>query len=160
MMYQDIYNCICQNTNKMKIYYPLCQTYSPTVVQKLISKRWTNMQEALKPSQGGCHFVDSTFKWILYASCCIFIPTWQKYVPNGAINSKPVLVQVMIWRQTSGVSLSEPVYLCIYAPLDLSKLMQSSLFRVIACSVSSHYMHASPSLNDVTHWGPWSIHIF
>ena len=31
MMYQDIYNCICQNT-KMKIYYPLCQTYSPTVV--------------------------------------------------------------------------------------------------------------------------------
>ena len=32
MMYQDIYNCICQNTKKMKIYYPLCQTYSPTFV--------------------------------------------------------------------------------------------------------------------------------
>ena len=31
-MYQHIYNCICQNTKKMKIYYPLCQTYSPTVV--------------------------------------------------------------------------------------------------------------------------------
>ena len=30
-MYQDIYNCICQNT-KNKIYYPLCQTYSATVV--------------------------------------------------------------------------------------------------------------------------------
>ena len=29
-MYQDIYNCICQNT-KNKIYYPLCQTYIPTV---------------------------------------------------------------------------------------------------------------------------------
>ena len=26
MMYQDIYNCICQNTKKMKIYYPVCQT--------------------------------------------------------------------------------------------------------------------------------------
>ena len=25
-------DCICQNTNKMKIYNPLCQTYSPTVV--------------------------------------------------------------------------------------------------------------------------------
>ena len=45
MMYQDTYNCICQN-KKVKIYYPLCQTYSPTVVQKSISKRWTNMQEA------------------------------------------------------------------------------------------------------------------
>ena len=29
-MCQDIYNCICQNT-KNKIYYPLCQIYSPTV---------------------------------------------------------------------------------------------------------------------------------
>ena len=29
-----------------KVYYPLCQTYSPTVVLKSISKRWTNMQEA------------------------------------------------------------------------------------------------------------------
>ena len=27
-MYQDIYNCICQNTKK-EIYYPLCQIYSP-----------------------------------------------------------------------------------------------------------------------------------
>ena len=32
MMYQDIYNCICQNTKKMKVYYPVCQTYSPTGV--------------------------------------------------------------------------------------------------------------------------------
>ena len=46
MMYQDIYNCICQNTKKMKIYYPVCQTYSQTVFQKSFFKRWTNMQEA------------------------------------------------------------------------------------------------------------------
>ena len=32
MMYQDIYNCICQNTKKMKIYYPVCETFSPTGV--------------------------------------------------------------------------------------------------------------------------------
>ena len=31
---------------KMKIYYPLCQTYNPTVVWKSISKRRTIMQEA------------------------------------------------------------------------------------------------------------------
>ena len=33
-------------TQKNKIYYPLFQTYSPTVVWNSISKRWTNMQEA------------------------------------------------------------------------------------------------------------------
>ena len=33
-------------THKNKIYYPLCQIYSPTVLKKSISKRWTNMQEA------------------------------------------------------------------------------------------------------------------
>ena len=33
-------------TQKNKIYYPFCQTYSPTVVKNSISKRWTNMQEA------------------------------------------------------------------------------------------------------------------
>ena len=32
MMYQDIYNCMCQNTKTIKIYYPLRQIYSPTVV--------------------------------------------------------------------------------------------------------------------------------
>ena len=33
-------------TQKNKIYNPLCQTYSPTVVLNSIPKRWTNMQEA------------------------------------------------------------------------------------------------------------------
>ena len=46
MTYQDIYNYICQNRKEMKIYYPLCHTYGPTVVEESISKRWTNMQEA------------------------------------------------------------------------------------------------------------------
>ena len=32
MMYQDIYNCMCQSAEKMKIYYPLCQPYTPIVV--------------------------------------------------------------------------------------------------------------------------------
>ena len=34
-MYQDINNCICHNTKIMKIHYPLCQTYSKTVVLKI-----------------------------------------------------------------------------------------------------------------------------
>ena len=31
---------------KMKLYYPVCQTDSPTGVKKSISKTWTNMLEA------------------------------------------------------------------------------------------------------------------
>ena len=44
-MYQELYDCICQNVNQFKIYNPLCQPYSPTVFQKSISKK-TNIQEA------------------------------------------------------------------------------------------------------------------
>ena len=32
MMYQDIYNCICQNTKKWRYIITVCQTYSPTGV--------------------------------------------------------------------------------------------------------------------------------
>ena len=42
MMYQDIYNCICQNTKKWRY---IIQYVKPTA-QLVFSKRWTNMQEA------------------------------------------------------------------------------------------------------------------
>ena len=31
---------------KIKINSPLCETYNPTVIQKSIFKKWTNIQEA------------------------------------------------------------------------------------------------------------------
>ena len=34
-------------TQKNKIYYSLCQIYSPTVLKKSISKRWTNMHKSM-----------------------------------------------------------------------------------------------------------------
>ena len=33
----------------------------------------------------------------------------QKYVPNGEINNKSVLVQVMTWRRSGGKALPEPM---------------------------------------------------
>ena len=33
-MYQDIYGCICQNTKKNKIHYPLCQNLQPNCCLK------------------------------------------------------------------------------------------------------------------------------
>ena len=45
MMYQDIYNCICQNTKNEDILSRMSNLH-PNWCLKSISKRWTNMQEA------------------------------------------------------------------------------------------------------------------
>ena len=44
-MYQDIYNCICQNTKKIKY---IIHYVKPTaqLLFKFDFQRWTNMQEA------------------------------------------------------------------------------------------------------------------
>ena len=48
MMYQDIYNCMCQNTKKKKNedILSIMSNLQANCFQKSISKRWTNMQEA------------------------------------------------------------------------------------------------------------------
>ena len=45
MMYQDIYNCICQNTKNEDV-LPIMSSLQPNYCLKSISKRWTNMQDA------------------------------------------------------------------------------------------------------------------
>ena len=40
---------------------------------------------------------------------CILIQISLKSVPKGLIDNKPVLVQVMAWRQTDNKPLSEPM---------------------------------------------------
>ena len=44
-MYQDIYNCICQNTHKKRFIIHYVKS-TAQLFKKIISKRWTNMQEA------------------------------------------------------------------------------------------------------------------
>ena len=39
-MDQDIYNCICQNTKKMNIYYPVCHARSPTGGMSNLQTNW------------------------------------------------------------------------------------------------------------------------
>ena len=45
MTYQNIYNCICQNTKNEDI-LSIMSNLQPNCCLKAISKRWTNMQEA------------------------------------------------------------------------------------------------------------------
>ena len=51
--------------------------------------------------QNGCHITNNIFKWIfLNNNVWIFIKISLKFVPKGAINNIPALVQVMTWRQS------------------------------------------------------------
>ena len=60
--------------------------------------------------QNGCHFADDIFKCI-FVNEKFCISNWisLKFVPNGLIDSKSVLVQVMAWRRTGVKPLPEPM---------------------------------------------------
>ena len=74
----------------------------------LISMAW--VFNTLKPAQNGWHFADHSF-------ICIFVnenfrildKISQRYVPEGLIESKPLLVQIMGCRRTGDKLLSEPM---------------------------------------------------
>ena len=101
-MYQDIYNCICQNTKKNKIHYPLCQTYSPTVFKIRFPK--------VDQHAGGKWFIHDTKRrknnqW--------YINTVQKTSSLHSIVtvSHPVLVTVrLLW---SAVQMHKSFDVCI-----------------------------------------------
>ena len=58
--------------------------------------------------QNGHHFADDIFKCIfINEKFCISIQILQKFVPNGPINNKSALVQVMTWRWTGDKPLPE-----------------------------------------------------
>ena len=46
LMFQDIYNCICQNTKKIRFSTHYVKPTDQLLFKISISKRWTNMQEA------------------------------------------------------------------------------------------------------------------
>ena len=56
------------------------------------------------------HFADDVFKCIFVnGKFCILIRISLKFVPKGAIDNNPALVQRMPWRRTGDRSLSEPM---------------------------------------------------
>ena len=62
------------------------------------------------PGQNGRHFADDSFKHIfMNEKCFISIRISLKFVPNGPIDNKAALVQVMAWRRTGDKPLPEPM---------------------------------------------------
>ena len=64
----------------------------------------------LPSEQNGCHFPDDLFISIFVnENVCILIKMSLKFVPDGLINNKPALVQIMAWRRIGDKPLSEPM---------------------------------------------------
>ena len=77
----------------------------------------------LRPRQDGRHFPDNIFKcFFLNENVWILIKTSLKFIPTGAINNIPALVQIMAWRQSGDKPSSEPMmvsllmHICVTQP--------------------------------------------
>ena len=81
----------------------------------------------LRPRQNGRHFPDDIFKWIfLNKSVWTSINISLKFVPRGANNSIPTLVQVMAWRRLGDRPLSEPMMVCLLTHICVTRLNELS----------------------------------
>ena len=71
---------------------------------------WMLRVNTLRPRQNGRHFPDDIFKCIFCnANVRIWIQFSLKFVPNGPIDNKPALVQVMTRRLFGAKPLPEPM---------------------------------------------------
>ena len=106
----------------------------------------------LRPRQDVHHFPVDIFKCIfLNENAWILIKILLKFVPKGAINNIPAVVQIMAWHQQGAKPLSEPMmvrlpmHICITQP---QWFIQSLVFHL----VSNHGLkQCSPTLLLDTH---------
>ena len=64
----------------------------------------------LRPRQNGRHFADDILKCIFWnENVWLPIKISLKFVPHGAINNIPALVQIMAWRRPGDKPLSGPM---------------------------------------------------
>ena len=90
--------------------------------------RVLHVLNTLRPRQNGRHFADDIFKCI-FLNENVWIPfkISLKFVPKGAINNIPALVQIMAWRRSGDKPLSEPMmvglptHICVTRPHSISQ---------------------------------------
>ena len=83
------------------------------------AQTWRQLN-TLRPRPNGHHFADDIFKGIfLDENIWIPVKISLKFVPKGAINNIPALVQMMAWRRSGDRPLSEtmvvglPTHICV-----------------------------------------------
>ena len=96
------------------------------------AKQWYSIVNTLRPRQNGRHFADDIFKRIFVnENILILIKISLKFVPKGAINSIPALVQIMAWCRPGDKPLSEPMtvnlptLICVTRPQWVNSLWPS-----------------------------------
>ena len=83
----------------------LCLSDNDVLSPCLLTQDWF---DSSPPNKNGRHFPDDIFKCIfMNETFCILIRISLKFVPKGAINNIPALVQIMGWRRTGAKPLSE-----------------------------------------------------
>ena len=94
----------------------------------------------LRPRRNGRHFADNTFKCIfLNENVRISIKFSLKFVSKGPINNISALVQIMAWRRSGDMPLSEPMtvslltHICVTRP-QWAHLKQYSFWMAIFSS--------------------------
>ena len=94
------------------------------------------------------NFADGILNFIsLFENCCILIPISLKFVPNGLINNKPALIQIMDWHRAGVKPLSKPMN------------MPSSPWRVDHDCITNHAcLYSVAVLYDVGQWQLWDTH--
>ena len=96
----------------------------------------------MRPRQNGRHFAGDIFECIfLNDNASVAIKISLKFVPKGAINNIPALVQIMAWRRQGDKPLSGPMMvslptqICVTRPQWVKVLLFVVILRL---SVSIH----------------------
>ena len=69
----------------------------------------SNLPNLISPGQNGRHLADILKRIFTNEEFCIFIQISLKFVLNGPINKKSVLIQVKAWRRIGDKPLPEPM---------------------------------------------------
>ena len=90
--------------------WPRCLRVKTLMPVDTYMHQWTRPPSVntLRLRQNGHHFADDIFEMhILGWKCMNFDYNYKNYVPKGAINNIPVLVQIMTWHWPGNKPLSE-----------------------------------------------------
>ena len=98
----------------------------------------------LRPRQDERHFADDIFTCIFFnENCCIFIKFSLKYVRKGPIDNNPALGQIMAWRRSGDMPLSEPMtislptHICVTRPQWVNTLFCIMMYF---CAISLDWL--------------------
>ena len=119
------------------------RTLSSLVATKaavIATSSWFSVFNTLKPRQNGRNFADDVFKCIfLSGNLWISIKISRNFVPWGAINNNPEIVQRMAWRQSGDKPLFEPLLASLLTHICVTWQFMTYIDYWLYCLVQFQY---------------------